>query len=194
MKIFLIRHGESVSDVKGRYDGEYDDPLTERGIEDATKVAKKLSHKPIGVIFSSARIRARETADILNIGRDLKIIIEEGLNERDIYGAFPDLAEKFPEEEYRRLGELFANPDMVVADAESYAHFRIRVENAFSGILKSDYHMIAIVTHGGPIRCIVREVLKLGELERLGNGAIIELEANETGIRVISMDSAMLKT
>lgn len=31
MKIYLIRHGESTSDIKLRYDGDYDDHLTSKG-------------------------------------------------------------------------------------------------------------------------------------------------------------------
>jgi broad specificity phosphatase PhoE len=36
--------------------------------------------------------------------------------------------------------------------------------------------VVAIVTHGGPIRCIFKEVLKLGELKKIGNGSIVLLE------------------
>ncbi|MEI7750368.1 MAG: histidine phosphatase family protein [Candidatus Moraniibacteriota bacterium] len=191
-KIFLIRHGESISDVKGRYDGEYDDSLTESGRENAERVAEKLSHEPIDVIFSSVRIRAKETADILNEGRDLKIVLEAGLNERDIYGAFPELAKDLPEEEYRRLGELLADREGIIPGVESYSEFRDRVGNAFSEILKSGYSTIVIITHGGPIRSIFRDVLKLGEFKEVGNGAIIKLEVSESGVQVTSMDSASL--
>ena len=42
MKIYIVRHGESTSDVKQKYDGDYDDHLTESGLNDAKNVAKKL--------------------------------------------------------------------------------------------------------------------------------------------------------
>ena len=51
MNIYLIRHGESTSDVKNKYDGDYDDHLTESGLQDAKEIAKKLDGKNIEVIF-----------------------------------------------------------------------------------------------------------------------------------------------
>ena len=70
MKIFLVRHGESTSDMEDRYGGHYDDHLTEKGKRQAQKVAKQLAGKGIEVIFSSPFHRARETAEIMS--RDLK--------------------------------------------------------------------------------------------------------------------------
>jgi broad specificity phosphatase PhoE len=31
MNLFFIRHGETTGDVEGRYGGDYDDRLTEKG-------------------------------------------------------------------------------------------------------------------------------------------------------------------
>ena len=41
MKIYLIRHGESVSDIENLYGGTFDDELTERGQEQAQELAKE---------------------------------------------------------------------------------------------------------------------------------------------------------
>ena len=62
MKIYLIRHGESASDVRQKYDGDYDDALTDQGRKDAQQIAQKLTDKGIQAIFSSVRARALETA------------------------------------------------------------------------------------------------------------------------------------
>jgi len=193
MIIYLIRHGESASDVKEKYDGDYDDHLTENGKADAVKIAGKLSNNEIQIIFSSPKVRAKETADI--VGRQLRCaaVIAENMAEQDIYGAYVDLGINQPEEEYRKLGELLVDRDNAVEGAETYAHFKDRVINCFSEITDSDYHTIAIITHGGPIRCIFREILKQGEFEKIGNGAIIKLEKNDSGFRVVEMSDAVLE-
>ena len=189
MKIFLIRHGESDSDIKQKYDGDYDDHLTETGLHEAEQVAQKLGNKSIEIIFSSRKIRAQQTSQVLSRLLRCPIEIEEGLNEQDIYRAFPKLGKDQPEEEYRKLGELLANRDEAIEGVESYRQFKDRIIHCFNQILDSGYHTIAIVTHGGPIRCIFREILKLGELKRIGNGAIFELKKEEFDLTVISMDS-----
>jgi broad specificity phosphatase PhoE len=107
--------------------------------------------------------------------------------ERDIYGAFPELSKDQPEEEYRRLGEILADREMTVEDVETHEHFLDRITRGFDEVHKSNYDTVAVVTHGGPIRCFVREILKLGELKRIGNGSIIELEVDVTGSGIVSM-------
>jgi len=186
MKIYLIRHGESTSDVKQKYDGDYDDHLTEEGLKEAEKIAKKFLNSKIQIIFSSSKIRARETAEILKEKLKCKTEIVKALDEQDIYGAYKKLAKDQPEEEYRKLGELLTNRENVVEGTETYEQFKNRIVKCFSEICNSNYDTIAIVTHGGPIRCIFREILKLGELKKIGNGSIFELEKNGNGLKTNS--------
>lgn len=187
MKIFLIRHGESTSDVNGKYEGDYDDHLTEAGRESAQDVAEKLKEKGVQVVFSSGKIRAKETSEIIRQNLDCEVRIIEDLNERDIYGAFPELSKDQPEEEYRRLGEVLADRETMIEGVETHEHFLDRITRGFDEIRKGNRDTVAVVTHGGPIRCIIREILKLGELKKVGNGAIIELEVDATGSKIVSM-------
>jgi broad specificity phosphatase PhoE len=65
MKIYLIRHGETTGDVEDRYGGDYDDHLTSKGKDQAKKLAEKIKDFGIERIFTSPRIRAKETSEIL---------------------------------------------------------------------------------------------------------------------------------
>lgn len=193
MNIYLIRHGESTSDVKEKYDGDYDDHLTENGLKDAKTLAEKLSGKGIEAIFTSPKIRARETAEVISDTLQCKIIVENSLAEQDIYGAFLELGKNQPEEEYRRLGEVLVNRDNVVEGSEVYKDFKARIIKSFSDITQQPFETIAVVTHGGPIRCIFREILALGEFQKIGNGAIIQLKKEWTVLSAVSLDNAVLK-
>ena len=193
MKIYIIRHGESTSDVKEKYDGDYDDHLTGEGLKEAELIAKKLLDSKIQIIFSSSKIRAIETSEIIKSIFKCKMEITKDLNEQDIYGAYPELSKNQPEEEYRRLGEIMANRDVAVEGVETYSHFKNRITECFSKIANEDYRAIAIVTHGGPIRCIFRDILKMGEFKKISNGAIIELEKNNFDFRVVKIDGAVLQ-
>lgn len=193
MNIYLIRHGESTSDVKEKYDGDYDDHLAENGLRDAQMLAEKLSGKGIEVIFTSPKIRACETAKVISDMLHCKTRVVDGLAEQDIYSAFVELGKNQPEEEYRRLGEILVNRDNVVDGSETYNDFKNRVERSFAEITNQSFESIAIVTHGGPIRCIFREMLGLGEFQKIGNGAIIQLKKEGSVLSVVSLDNAVLK-
>lgn len=193
MKIYIIRHGESTSDVKEKYDGDYDDHLTNNGLKEAEIIAKKLLDSKIQIIFSSSKIRAIETSEILKNTLKCKMVVTEDMNEQDIYGAYPELGKNQPEEEYRRLGEVLSNRDIEMEGVETYLHFKNRVVRCFSKITNEDYQTIAIITHGGPIRCIFRDILKMREFKKIGNGAIIELEKNNLDFTVTKIDGAILQ-
>ena len=66
MKIYLVRHGQTT--------GDCDDRLTGFGQRQAKALAKELSGEKIDIIFTSPKIRARETARILQ--EELKTKVE----------------------------------------------------------------------------------------------------------------------
>jgi broad specificity phosphatase PhoE len=47
MNIYLVRHGESESDVRGLFGGDYDDALTEKGRRQAQEYAPELAGKGV---------------------------------------------------------------------------------------------------------------------------------------------------
>lgn len=184
MTIYLIRHGESLSDVNQRYDGDYDDPLTSAGIAQAHTVANNHLLTDIQAIYTSPKIRAQQTAKIVHNTINVPVTTLPGLAEQDIYGAFLELAKDQPEEEYRRLGEVLVNKDTAYPGTETYQEFRDRVLESFNHLIQSDYDQIAIITHGGPIRCIFRELIPSQNLQSLENGCVIQIELSGTSLDV----------
>jgi probable phosphoglycerate mutase len=64
-RLLLIRHGETDWNVEGRYQGQEDPPLNDRGRDQSLLLAEKLSGIPLEVLYSSPLARARETARAL---------------------------------------------------------------------------------------------------------------------------------
>jgi broad specificity phosphatase PhoE len=62
VRILLARHGETVFNVEGRWQGQSDSPLTERGLAQARELARALADEPIAAIYSSDLGRALHTA------------------------------------------------------------------------------------------------------------------------------------
>ena len=193
MEIFLIRHGESVSDVKKKYEGDYDDQLTKKGLREAINVAEQLADKDIQIIYSSSKIRAIETSELLSNYLNSKVTVNHDLVEQDIYNAYVELGKEQPEEEYRKLGEILATHEAINGEVETYRNFKKRILKAFGEITNSGYEHIAIVTHGGPIRCIFREILGVGEVKEIGNGSIIELQIHGSCVSISNMTNTKIK-
>ncbi|HUW06966.1 MAG TPA: 2,3-bisphosphoglycerate-dependent phosphoglycerate mutase [Williamwhitmania sp.] len=64
-KLVLIRHGESMWNMKNVFTGWVDVPLSESGIAEAQKAGVELANIEFDVVFTSVQIRALETAMIL---------------------------------------------------------------------------------------------------------------------------------
>src|SRR3989304_9359611 len=73
MKIYFVRHGESVSNALGLRQGP-DGGLTAKGIKQAKAVAKKFSKIPLDLIVSSPYDRAKLTAQIISKAIGKKIV------------------------------------------------------------------------------------------------------------------------
>ncbi len=79
--LYLIRHGETPWNVEGRYQGQFDPPLTARGEAQAQATAKELAPLGFEAIYSSDLARAKLTADALAAETGLPIHLDERLRE-----------------------------------------------------------------------------------------------------------------
>lgn len=61
MKLFLIRHGESIANVERKFAGQTDSPLTPLGVEQAVAARIILKDIPFDKVYSSDLSRARDT-------------------------------------------------------------------------------------------------------------------------------------
>jgi broad specificity phosphatase PhoE len=73
-KAFIVAHGETPIDRQGKVHGDLDPPLTWKGEQMGRTIAKQLKNKGIEKIYSSPRIRAKQTADLL--AKELKVPVE----------------------------------------------------------------------------------------------------------------------
>lgn len=73
MTLYVVRHGETLNNVKGLVQGQNDSPLTEKGIEDAYKLKEEIKNLNIDVVISSPLKRAVDTAKIIAEGKIINI-------------------------------------------------------------------------------------------------------------------------
>ena len=83
-RLYLIRHGEAdMPDAEGRIHNYSDAPLTERGRDQARRMAAVLAGVEVDAVASSDIPRAIETAEILSGGRH-EVLIDPRLREVDL--------------------------------------------------------------------------------------------------------------
>ena len=96
--LYLMRHGETAWSLSGQHTGRTDIPLTERGEQDARKLADRLRTLKFSRVFTSPLKRARLTCELAGLGELAEIepdLVEwdygdyEGQRTADIRAARP---------------------------------------------------------------------------------------------------------
>ncbi len=177
MHIFLIRHGESISNAGKNYEQRLPDhlvPLTETGKAQARETGERLLSycKETGVDLSRARIwrspflRTRQTADEFNRSLGITDIREDITLTEQQFGLFDSLPEQdwgrlYPNEyaEYQRQlcnqGKLYARLPL----GESPFDVAIRVHQFIDSIRRDDdkhgVDTLFVFTHGTVLRAFL---------------------------------------
>ena len=80
MRIILVRHGETTWNIEGRYQGQEDTPLSERGLRQGHLLAEGLHHIPIDVCISSPLQRSYQTCKLCADLHKLPVATDERLS------------------------------------------------------------------------------------------------------------------
>jgi len=163
-RLILVRHGETDWNLEGRYQGQADPHLNERGREQAKLLAERLRGERIEAIYSSDLSRAYETAKIIGEASGQEVKALPSLREVDT-GVWTGLT--FEEVERRspeHLQEWLADPLRVKRlEGESYLELFERTKAAIRGIVETHPNeTVLVVGHGGNIKCIVLDGLEVG--------------------------------
>ena len=145
MKLLVVRHGRTDWNDLGKVQGLTDIELNEEGIKQAYKTKELLKDYKIDLIISSPLTRTRQTAAIINKGRNIKTIYDERVIERD-YGEY----EGYQKHEFDYLGYWGYKKNKKYKKAENVQDFYKRIY-AFIEDAKLKYSdkTILLVIHGG---------------------------------------------
>ncbi|MBT4540303.1 histidine phosphatase family protein [Candidatus Woesearchaeota archaeon] len=138
MKLILTRHGQTIGNVTGILQGHNPGKLTEKGIQQAKKLALRLKNEKIDAIYSSDLKRASDTAKmIIEFHKNIPVYYVKELREGDC-GSFTG----------KKESEIDWNckPD----DAESVDEMQSRVNKLFESVYKKHVNdTILFVGHNG---------------------------------------------
>lgn len=152
--ILLTRHGETADNVPpARVMGRRDPLLTERGREQARRLAEAVGGEGVRALYTSNLRRATETAEIVGEALGLEVCVDPRLAESDrgrwegrLIG---DIKREEPEEwsAWRRAGNNFRFPG-----GESLQDHLDRVAAALDDVAAAPLPAL-VICHGGTIRC-----------------------------------------
>ncbi len=155
-EFFLIRHGETDWNVEGRYQGQADPPLNERGRAQAQRVAEALREQRLDALYASDLRRAAETAEAIGRATGLPVRYDPRLREID-QGEWQGLLVTEIERRYPDLFRRWREAPLTVTPpgGESIAHLQQRVLAAVEDIAgRHPGQRVAIVAHKTPIAII----------------------------------------
>lgn len=175
MRLYLVRHGQTLWNVEGRAQGHADVELDPVGIEQARRLKSNL---PEGIhAFSSDMRRAFATAQAVTT----RITTDMRLRERNL-GMFEGRPFTEFHEHFRKSGKSFI--EFAPPGGESFLEVWHRLHPFVEEVGQQDDDQI-IVTHGGTGALILAQLLH-GRPEtargfRFGNTAVTELERRTDG-------------
>ncbi|MGH8925707.1 MAG: histidine phosphatase family protein [Acidimicrobiia bacterium] len=160
--IWLVRHAETSWSASGRLNGWSDIALSDQGRIQAVALHKELAQAQPTQAWTSDLLRCRETAKLAG----LKATADTRLRELD-FGELEGATWSDLSPNHRQ--SLVEFDRFVAPGGESVTDLRERV-HAFLSELESGRHVV--VTHGGVIRLICRE---LGRDQQIGPGTVIKI-------------------
>ncbi|WP_101913260.1 histidine phosphatase family protein [Megasphaera vaginalis (ex Bordigoni et al. 2020)] len=165
VRIILIRHGETQWNIEGRYQGQEDTALSEKGVQQGHLVAEGLRQVPIDVCISSPLRRSYLTctfcADLhrLQVIKDKRLLeINHGLWE----GCLADEIRRAYPAEFAAWHERPETVTMPGDGGESLEDVRRRVRDAFAEYAEAyDGKTVLVAAHDAVNKAIICDLLGL---------------------------------
>jgi broad specificity phosphatase PhoE len=155
-RLLLVRHGETTWNVEGRYQGQADPPLSERGRAQAEATAQKLADQGLQVLYSSPLRRASETAQIIALRLGLSVGYDPRLMEIN-QGEWEGMLVTDIEQHWPALFSRWVHDPWLVTlpGGESLSQLQMRVLAAVADMVaRHPEQRIGVVTHKMPIAII----------------------------------------
>lgn len=192
-KLYLTRHGETIWNTIGKFQGWSNSDLTNLGVKQAKWLAKRMEDLKIDVIYSSPSGRAYDTAIIVKAERELDIITCDGLKEINVgawEGNSQDEIEKHNQENHYSFWNkpsAFIPPER----AESFLEMKKRSFKTIMEIVENNKGKnILVVTHTITIKAFMcalenRDIDTLWDKPFVKQTSLTEIDFDDDGYKII---------
>ena len=201
MKIYLIRHGESLANlglVSADFSMDNQNSLSQKGENQIQAIILAFQNCNIVRIFSSPMKRAIDSAKILQSGliNAPKITIDNRLKEID-YGIYIDDRDN-PEMQNIAKQQIAGDQEIRFGDGENIREILERFLDFLVDIYKKNQNSeIVIFSHGRLLSIVSKKIEELCQKKikksKIDNASIIEVELNNNEINLLKTHLNTLK-
>lgn len=188
LRLYLVRHGETLSNIRHTLQGWSDTPLTSNGIQQGKNLGLGLSDIPFLKIYSSTSERAYDTACYISENRNLEIKMCKGLKEIN-FGDLETGSNVF--EGCNTFYERLHYPYNLV-NGENIDQVCKRLKETITSIVEKNMHLdgnILCISHGIAILAILRMV----DEETYQKCIRDEMQLANCSVSIISWDNGQFK-
>lgn len=199
--LYLVRHGRTDWNALRRLQGKIERELDEEGRRQAQDVGTKFSREPLSAVYSSAMIRAKQTAEIIAAHHSLEIRTISDLHE----GSYGPLDGMFIDEFERRFADAFVERKSLKLKERFCYRLAEGVETNQEIIQRVLPHLhkicldhpgekVLVVTHGWVMRAVILYLTQSETLEvSIRNGGDICLHGDGESLSLINYEEAMIR-
>jgi alpha-ribazole phosphatase len=163
-RVFFIRHAET--EMAGRFCGHSDPDVNAQGQAQLARLAQVLSAETIAGVYSSDLRRAQSTAQAIAAGRNIPLTLRPALREIH-FGEWEGLSWRQIEQmdpEYARRW-VGGYPHVTAPAGETFRNFEARALVEVNDLIGRAAESIAVVTHAGVLRVVLRHLQGCSEEE-----------------------------
>lgn len=162
MRIYLVRHGQTIRGREETFRGRMDVPLDDTGRSQAASTAKALREANLAAVYTSPLSRATDTARAIAVPHNLNVAVLEALTDIDV-GEWEGLSTDQIRSEYGKLYlDWQTGPDsFTFPGGESLSDVSARAISALGSILSSHSpdDEVVVVSHRVLTKLILLDIL-----------------------------------
>ena len=160
MELHLFRHGETDWNKAGRFQGQYESRLTEKGVLQAQNLGKKIAGTEFHKIYCSPSLRTRQTASYMwpNLPNDIEYM--DTLMEINLGPLEGQLYQDVEKNDPSSHDHFFNKPHLFnLKGAETFAKLTNRAVTTITEIsIEKRNQTVAIVSHGAFIKAFLTKI------------------------------------
>lgn len=184
--VIAARHGETVANLERRWQGRTGGELTDRGRDQARRLASVFP--AVDVLYTSPLARARDTAAFVADRHRLDPIDHPGLQELGFGSWETRTADEIAIEDPERWARLVAGEDVRRGGTgETFAQLQQRVDATVRDLtVRHQGKSVGFISHGAATRALATRIIGLGFAERrrialLSNASLARFAYGERG-------------
>jgi 2,3-bisphosphoglycerate-dependent phosphoglycerate mutase len=191
-ELVLIRHGETDMNRELRFQGHVNVSLNAIGLEQARRLAGRMTGEQADAVYASDLLRACQTAEPIAGTLSLPAVTDQGLREQH-FGRVDgmkvdDIKRDLPD---AWAGWLRFEQDFAMPEGESTRAFHARVMAAIYRLCETHPRQrVVVVTHGGVLDMIYRTARSLGldgpRQSEIPNAGFNRIKVRQGGIDILA--------